>query len=122
MPPDVSIRKRFHQPLQLRNLTATSKLPSWCSKFFKVPNIKLCCGVLWERRDSNPLSRKAADLQSAPTRHRWRSPNFRSQFNFRYKWFRIFVLLYDFHYFIILNYGRVSNPRLPPDKGAVLIP
>lgn len=30
-----------------------------------------------------------------------------------------FVLLYDFHN---LNYGRVSNPRLPPDKGAVLIP
>ena len=75
MPPNGFIGKRLHQPPLLRNPTAISRLPPWRSEFFKVPSIELCCGVLWERRDSNPLSRKAADLQSAPTHHRWRSPS-----------------------------------------------
>lgn len=29
---------------------------------------------MWEWRDSNPLNRKATDLQSVPTHHRWRTP------------------------------------------------
>ena len=31
--------------------------------------------IWWDVRDSNPLSRKAVDLQSTPTHHRWRHPN-----------------------------------------------
>lgn len=30
--------------------------------------------IMWEWRDSNPLNRKATDLQSVPTHHRWRTP------------------------------------------------
>lgn len=80
MPPNGFIGKRLHQPPLLRNPTAISRLPPWRSEFFKVPSIELCCGVLWERGDSNPLSRKATDLQSVPALQLWRSPRYRSHF------------------------------------------
>lgn len=70
----------FHQLNKVLNFAACEFQTRNCldrhdySRYSKLPRN----GILlwWGRRDSNPLSRKATDLQSAATRHRRRFPMF----------------------------------------------